>query len=117
MHELSIAQSLIEIVQQEMAKHQVTQLRKITLKYGRLSQVVPDALEFAFEMLAKGTSLEGAVFTMVEVPLRVACRACAIEFCPTDEEMILMTCPACGEEFGHKVLEGKELYIDNIEAD
>jgi hydrogenase nickel incorporation protein HypA/HybF len=117
MHELSIAQSILEIVQQEMAKHQVTRLRTITLKYGRLSQVVPEALEFSFEMLAKGTTLEGAIVKMVEVPLRVACRSCAIEFSPTDEEMILMTCPACGEEFGHKVLEGKELYIDHIEAD
>jgi hydrogenase nickel incorporation protein HypA/HybF len=54
---------------------------------------------------------------MEEVQLKVACRSCAVEFTPDEEEMILMTCPACGEQFGHKVLQGKELYIDHIEAD
>ncbi len=117
MHEMSIATSLLEIIQQEMAKHGATRLIVVRVKHGALSQLVPEALDFAFTALTKGTPLEGAVLEMVEVPLKVACRACGAEFTPDDRDVLLMPCPQCGEEFGHTILSGRELYLDHLEAD
>ena len=117
MHEMAIAQSLADILRQEIAKRNLGSITTVRVKYGRLSTVVPDALTFSFEILAQGTELEGAVLEMEEIPIRVRCRACAGEFTPEEESLIYMPCPRCGEEFGHEILTGKELYIDSIETD
>ena len=118
MHEASLAQSLIEIVKQEMDSHGLTRLTAITVKHGKLANVVPEALEFAFTAMTLGTPLEGARVTMSEVPVVVACRVCGEQFTPGDESSVLyMPCPKCGEEFGHTVISGKELYLDHLEAE
>jgi len=117
MHEMSIAQSLIDIIEQEMAKHNVTRLHKVKVMHGRLANVVPEALQFAWQALTSDTPLAGAELTMEEVPLRVRCRKCGVEFEPDEASLLLMTCPQCGEELGHEVLSGKELYIENLEAE
>ena len=59
MHELSIAQSIIEIITLDMSKHNLTKVDTITLRIGKITQVMPDALLFGFECLSKDTSLDG----------------------------------------------------------
>jgi hydrogenase nickel incorporation protein HypA/HybF len=49
MHELSIVQNIIEIVQSELPKHNIARVKSISLQIGRMRQVVPDAFFFAFE--------------------------------------------------------------------
>ncbi|EGJ51589.1 hydrogenase maturation nickel metallochaperone HypA [Desulfocurvibacter africanus] len=117
MHEMSIAQSLIDIVDQEMKKHGVTKLLKVKVMHGRLANVVPEALHFAWQALTLETPFEGAELVTEEVPLKVRCKQCGITFEPEDATLLLMICPQCGEEFGHEVLSGKELYIENLEAE
>ena len=117
MHEMSIAASLLDIVKQEMAKHNATKLIKIKVKYGRLANVVPEALDFAFEAMTTGTEFDGAELEMEEVPLVVSCISCKYEFTPEDDHLLIMPCPKCGEDFGHKVISGKELYLETLEAE
>ncbi len=117
MHETSIAASLLDIVRNELEKHGATRLHLVRVKYGRLTQVVPDSLLFAFDMLIKGTDLEGARLELEEQPLLVRCWSCKTEFEPVHESVLIMPCPSCGEDFGHEVLSGKELYLDTLEAD
>ncbi|MGE4299555.1 MAG: hydrogenase maturation nickel metallochaperone HypA [Desulfovibrionaceae bacterium] len=118
MHEASLAQSLIEIIRQEMESHGLTRLTSVSVKHGKLANVVPEALEFAFTAMIIDTPLAGARIIMEEVPVLVACHACGAEFTPGDESSVLyMPCPKCGEEFGHAVISGKELYLDHLEAE
>jgi len=118
MHEMSIAQSLVAIVQQEMAKHGVTRLHGVLVRHGALAAVVPHALTFAWEVLTRDTPLDGARLDMEEVPVRLRCSSCGAEFTPEEcDRLLLIPCPACGEDLGHEVLEGKELYIENLEAE
>lgn len=117
MHELSLVQGIVDIVKQEMENHGLTKLLKVRVKYGRLAQVVPDALQMGWEVMTNGTPFAGAELELEEIPLRVACCKCATEFSPVETEGLLMTCPSCGEDFGHKVLSGREFYLDEIEAE
>ncbi len=117
MHEMSIAASLLAIVREELERHDGARLTRVCVKYGRLSQLVPDSLTFAWEVLTKGTPLEQSVLELEEVPLLVACSDCGLEFQPEEGQLLLMPCPACGEDLGHKVLSGKEMYLDHIEVD
>lgn len=116
MHELSIAQSILDIVAQELAKNNLTQVIRVKIKHGWLTNVVPEALDMGFQALTIGTPLESAVFELEAVPTLYRCAKCGHEFSPEAQGRLFVPCPACGEEFGHKVLAGKELYIDFIEA-
>lgn len=117
MHEMSIVDGLINIVRQEMVKNEVTRLLKVQVKFGRLTNIVPDALYMGFEALTKGTDFDGAILEVEEIPMRVRCCKCRHEFSPEAADPVFIPCPACGEEFGHEILSGKELYIDHIEAE
>ncbi|MFW5731368.1 MAG: hydrogenase maturation nickel metallochaperone HypA [Desulfonatronovibrionaceae bacterium] len=116
MHEMSIAHSLVGIIEQEMARHEVTRLIRVKIKYGRISAIVPEALQTAFEAMTMDTPLQGAVLETQEVPLVARCRECGREFSPQGDLMI-MTCTHCQAEFGHEIISGKELYIDELEAE
>lgn len=117
MHEMSIAQSLVDIIKQEMSNHGVTKLLRVKVKHGVMSTVVPEALSFSFEVLTRDTPLDGAILQCESVPMRVRCRGCGKEFQPEIPDFLCMPCPGCGEEFNHEILSGKELYIENIEAE
>ena len=73
MHELSIAEAIVAIAERHAAGRRVY---RVSVKVGHLRQVVPDALQFAFQLLTDGTVLEGAELAIEEVPARVRCRGC-----------------------------------------
>jgi hydrogenase nickel incorporation protein HypA/HybF len=117
MHELSVAESLIKIISEEMAKHGLSKLLSVKVVHGQISAIVPEALETAFEILTINTPFAGAAFSMELKPMVVRCRQCGQEFSPTQEERMIMPCPGCATELGHEIISGRELYIDHIEAE
>jgi hydrogenase nickel incorporation protein HypA/HybF len=117
MHEMSLATSLIAIINEEMLKAKASRLVRVRLKCGALSNVVPESLQTAFEILSLNTPLAGAEVELVqELPL-FACAACGHKFSPADKKNLFMPCPDCGSESGHELLAGKGLYIDSIEVE
>ena len=119
MHEMSIAASLKDICEQELEKNGLTKLLKVKIKHGKLSAIVPEALDMSFTAVFVDTPHEGAVVECEEVPLVLKCRQCGLEFSPEDagDHSIFAPCPGCGEELGHDVVTGKELFIEYIEAE
>lgn len=117
MHELSMAESLMQIINEEMSKRGLTKLLRVKIVCGQISAIVPEALETAFEMLTLNSPLHGAHFEVEIKPMTVRCRQCAHEFSPSEEEKILMPCPKCSTELGHTIISGRELVIENIEAE
>ena len=110
MHELAIADSVVQISCRHAAGRQVT---KVYLKVGHLRQVVPSALAFSFELVAQGTPVEGAVLEMEEVPVTGKCRGCGAESRP---ESFPLRCGACGG-FELQILRGEELYVESLEME
>ena len=117
MHEMSIVQSILSIIDQELVRHDVSTLRKVVVRHGVMANVVPEALHFAWEALTLGTPHEGAVLETEEVPLKARCCKCDMEFEPESASLIMMICPECGEEFGHQIISGRELDVKQIEAE
>ncbi|GAB1410773.1 hydrogenase maturation nickel metallochaperone HypA [Desulfovibrionales bacterium] len=117
MHELSIAESLIKIISDEMRKHGLHKLHSVQIVYGQISAIVPEALETAFEVLTHGTELAGAQIGMTVKPMVVQCQQCGREFSPDRKAHLAMPCPDCGAAHGHSIVSGRELYIDHIEAE
>ncbi len=121
MHEMSIAQSLMDIIREEMDKNDLSTLLKVKIKTGRLNAIVPDALIFCFDMLIKDTPWEGAIMEIETIPVKMKCCRCGGEFMVPIEEkigaLLDFPCPHCGMEFGHTLIEGKELLIEYIEGE
>jgi hydrogenase nickel incorporation protein HypA/HybF len=110
MHELSIADAVVTIASRHAAGRKVA---RVELKVGHLRQVVPSALEFAFELVAQGTPVEGAVLAMEEVPALVTCRTCGAE---TQLEAFPAHCGECGA-LDVEVSGGDELLVEALELE
>ena len=117
MHEMSVASAMLDIIRDEMVKHEVRRLFLVKVRHGVLSNIVPEALSFAFEALTAGTDLEGAQMELESVPLKVCCGQCGNEFSPPGREYFYVPCPSCGNLTGHRILSGRELYIEHIQAE
>jgi hydrogenase nickel incorporation protein HypA/HybF len=113
MHEMSIAQSLIDILREEMVRHHAKTLRSVRLHIGQLSAIVPESLSFCFEVMTAGTELEGARLDMETIPLEGFCRPCGRSF---EIKAYVFLCPHCGGKDIDTVA-GQELSIVEMEVD
>jgi hydrogenase nickel incorporation protein HypA/HybF len=110
LHELSIAESIIQIANRHANGRRVT---KVRIKVGHLRQVVPSALAFGFELVAEGTPVEGAELEMEEVPAAGRCRECGVE---SQLRNFPLQCGACGS-FDLEVVKGEELLVESLELE
>ncbi|NQU15550.1 MAG: hydrogenase maturation nickel metallochaperone HypA [Desulfobacteraceae bacterium] len=113
MHEMSIAQSLIDILREEMVKHNAGTLRSVRLHIGQLSAIVPDSLSFCFEVMTSGTELEGATLIMETIPLKGTCRDCKHTF---EIQDYTFECPECAST-EIDTIAGQDLSIVEMEVD
>ncbi|HUI63806.1 MAG TPA: hydrogenase maturation nickel metallochaperone HypA [Bacteroidota bacterium] len=111
MHELSIAQSIIEIVNEHVPTGDGASVKTVRLTVGQMAGVVVDSLEFCFVAITQGTPLEGARLEISSIPLRARCASCGKE---SEIEPTLFACPLCGER-ELTITGGRELQINEIE--
>jgi hydrogenase nickel incorporation protein HypA/HybF len=111
-HELSIAQSLIEAACEAAAREGNLSVARLRLRIGLLSGVVSEALLFSFELAAEGTLCAGAVFDIESVPVSVFCDRCREP--KTLAESFHFICPTCGAPTA-AVLTGRELELVSLE--
>ncbi len=108
MHELSITQSIVSTVVERMRDARICRVR---VEVGKLSGVVPDSLQFCFEMASAGTTLEGARLEIIEPAGKGRCRDCGSDF-ETVEPLPLCDCGSADVE----LLAGQELRIREVEV-
>ena len=112
MHELSIAHSILEIIGEHIPNEQRGQIKSVKLKVGEQAGVVADSLEFCFNSLIDGTSLQGAVLEIERVPFVVKCNSCGRS---TINESGILFCSVCdGSDV--TLISGNELEIIAIEV-
>jgi hydrogenase nickel incorporation protein HypA/HybF len=75
MHELGIAQNVVELV----ADHAQRKVTRVVLEIGRLSAILPDSIRFCFDVCAEGTVVAGAALEIIEIPGRARCQSCGQE--------------------------------------
>jgi hydrogenase nickel incorporation protein HypA/HybF len=111
MHEVGIMQSTLDIAMEWAQRQGAERIERLGMRVGALSGVVPDALQFAFEVLKQDTVAETAVLELEYIPLRIYCTTCDREFA---SDGFSHMCIECGG-FDTEVRQGRELEIMYVE--
>lgn len=93
MHEVALAQSIVDIVREQARVSPFGSLRAVHLRIGALSTVEADALLFGFEVAARGTVAEGATLAIERIPGTAFCAACGKDVTVASR---VDDCPSCG---------------------
>jgi hydrogenase nickel incorporation protein HypA/HybF len=113
MHELSIAENIIEISEARARAENARSIRLIKLRLGEFTSVVREALEFSFEVARKGTLAQEASLEIENVPVVVRCATCGTPAAPAKDMCFI--CPFCGD--GLRIVSGDEMQVEYIELD
>ena len=113
MHELALVQRILERAIEVACAHDKRAITAVTVDIGALQAVVPEAMEFAFEVASQGTMAEGAQFVWNTIPPRIACTHCDSVFEVSGWEW---ACSRCGAP-GGRVADGDDIVLRSVELE
>lgn len=113
MHELSIAQSILDIVNQNLPADNNTRVKSVKVRIGKLSNVLPDSLRFCFEAITKDSDFENTELLINIIPITIECKDCEKHSEISD---YVFACPACSSS-NIQVVGGNDLNIEEIEIE
>ena len=113
MHEMSLCESILQILQDEARAKGFQRVREVCLEIGELASVEPEALRFGFDVVMRGSLADGARLRIERVPGLAWCMPCGAR--------VLLArrgdaCPACGS-YQLQVLAGDEMRVKELEVD
>ena len=114
MHEMMLAASLVELVEEQARVNGLHRVEKVWLALGAFAGVQEDALAFGFEVACRGTCAEGAALCVEHVAAQARCLQCTGTM---DLSTWTETCPSCGAQRWERVPGGGELRLTALEGD
>ena len=93
MHEMSLAEGVLQIVEAAAAREQASRVKLVVLEIGQLSTVEPEALRFCFSAVAEGGIAREAQLDIVMVPGTAVCLQCSATVSIAER---YGACPQCG---------------------
>jgi hydrogenase nickel incorporation protein HypA/HybF len=113
MHEMSLIESVVALVEDERRKQEFSRVRLVRLAVGVLGHVEPEALRFCFEAVTRGTIADGARLEIEEVLGEGWCSSCR-QSVPLGERFA--ACPICGDS-QVRMTAGGELRLSELEVE
>ncbi len=112
MHEMSLAEGMRGIIEDQAAAHHFTKVTALRVEIGAFAGVEKDALAFAFDVVMRGSPAEGARLDLIDLPATALCYDC-MKSVPISDR--LDPCPVCG---GGKLMPqgGDEMRIKDMEV-
>ena len=100
MHEYSVMSQIVELILAEAKKRSAEKVTRVKLEIGEYTFLGEEQLRFAFEVLTKGTTAEGAELDVETVKGTVEC-SCGYSGEPAQPEELhtlapILKCPKCG---------------------
>ncbi len=123
MHEVSVISGMVNAVIEELEKHDVASVTSVEIVIGDLTQLGEEQLMFAYEIVTRGTILEGSVLSIEHEPIEVSCDGCGYDGPVTmldagdfsSHAIPVLSCPECG---GHvKVTSGQSCCVRSLEIE
>lgn len=112
MHEMALAESVVQIVERQARAAGVARICSVRLEVGALSHVMPEALRFSFEAVSQGSMAEGARLEIDHVPGKAWCYDCGRT---VEIDALGAACPSCGG-YQLRVSGGQEMRVKDMEV-
>jgi hydrogenase nickel incorporation protein HypA/HybF len=112
-HEMGIANSILEAVQKEANRYPGTRATKVGIRIGELAAIDEDSLRFCFEVLARDSELEGLQLQIEFCPRTHRCPDCDCDFIVRDYDF---RCPTC-RKITVQCISGDELELAFVEVE
>ena len=117
MHELSMAQGIINAVLDTATANNATEVNEVTVEVGRLAMINPEQLQFILGVLVENTLMEDAEIVFGEIPAEIQCYDCDFKgeaiLDEKDHYAPLVKCPKC-DSINVETLNGKDIVVKNI---
>jgi|HubBroStandDraft_2_1064218.scaffolds.fasta_scaffold736652_2 hydrogenase nickel incorporation protein HypA/HybF len=113
MHEMGIANSILEAVRSEAGRFPGSRPIKVGVRLGELAAIDPESLRFCLDALILETDLEGLSIEMEWIERRHRCRGCRREFVVRDYNF---ECPGC-RGLNSECIAGDELELAFVEVE
>ena len=113
MHELSLTEALVALVEDEARRHGCSRVRTVRVELGSISAIEPEAMRFCFDAVTRGTLADGAELDIITVPARGWCADCGKEVALRQR---LDACPDCGAAYVRPVA-GDDMRLKELEAE
>ena len=113
MHEMSLAEGILQLVEDTARREQAKTVKTIVLEIGRLSAVEPEALKFCFAAVTRGSIAQDATLEVIDVPGVGYCLACCVTVMM---EALYGACPKCGS-YQLQATGGTEMRVKEIEIE
>lgn len=110
MHEMSLAESVLQIIEDSSRSQNFQRVHRVVLEIGKLSAVEPDAMRFCFDVVMRGTLAEGAQLEIIETPGAGICLSCGIVTIMEDQYGI---CTHCGSP-QLKITSGNQMRVKDL---
>lgn len=112
MHEMSLCEGILQVIEAEVQKQQFTEVKQVVLDIGVLSGVEIPALEFAFEVVMRGSVAENSILKINKIEAQALCLSC-LETVTIKQRFD--ACPNC-ESYQLQVSSGNEMKIKELEV-
>ncbi len=113
MHELALAEGVLQIVEDTVRMQDCTRVNTVWLEIGELSHVQPEAIQFCFEAVAHNTIADGARLEICCTPGLGWCHACG---CEVKMPSLVSPCPLC-DGYQLQVTGGEDMRVREMEVD
>jgi hydrogenase nickel incorporation protein HypA/HybF len=113
MHELSVAYSIVELVEERARKEGAGKVTRVELEIGEMAGIEYYALEFAWDVATKESLLNSSELIINKIEATAVCSDCNTSF---QVNSAFDPCPSCGS-FRSEVIKGKELRVASFIID
>lgn len=113
MHEMSLAEGVLQLVEETAQREKAQRVKLVVLEIGRLSSVEPEALKFCFEAVTHGSIAQGAALEIVQVPGAGWCMPCGETVAMSES---FGACPKCGSYQVQPTM-GTDMRVKEIEIE
>ena len=110
MHEMSLAESVLQIIEDASRIQQFHRVRTVVLEIGALAAVEPDAMRFAFDAVMRDTLADGARLELIEMPGQGRCTACSLTVALQEQYGL---CPECGSP-RIEIVAGRQMRVKDL---
>lgn len=113
MHEMSLAEGIVQLVEDTVRADGCSRVKTVWLEIGQLAAVEKEALRFCFDAVTRDTVAEGARLEIIETPGQGWCMKCESNVAVT---ALYDACPVCGN-YQIQVTGGSEMRVKELEVE